>query len=174
MREWSAEESDTATRLWREGQSAAQIAKALSSGRSRNSVIGRIHRLGLTGRVYMKAVKKAARRKPSEHLSQNKIKGAHIAAAKPAQIEALPVSLNVPFLAREPRQCKAVTDNTRHEQRCCGAPRVSGSPWCADHKRLYTVPLTPAQRARSRRLASLVRYLDSRGAYKITTYGPGA
>lgn len=34
-------------RLWREGCSAAQIARALGCGLTRNAVIGKIHRLGL-------------------------------------------------------------------------------------------------------------------------------
>jgi GcrA cell cycle regulator len=46
---WSDERVTTLTLLWRDGQSASQIAKALG-GVTRNAVIGKIHRLGLSGR----------------------------------------------------------------------------------------------------------------------------
>ena len=36
--------------MWGEGQSASQIAKELG-GVTRNAVIGKVHRLGLSGRV---------------------------------------------------------------------------------------------------------------------------
>lgn len=44
---WTGAEDDIAKALWKQGYSADQIAKKLP-GRSRNAVIGRIHRLGLS------------------------------------------------------------------------------------------------------------------------------
>lgn len=46
---WSDEDIETMKREWGNGSSARQIADMLSVYRSRNAVIGKIHRLGLSG-----------------------------------------------------------------------------------------------------------------------------
>ncbi|WP_062762515.1 GcrA family cell cycle regulator [Falsirhodobacter sp. alg1] len=46
---WTDERVDTLKRMWGEGQSASQIAKVLG-GVTRNAVIGKVHRLGLSNR----------------------------------------------------------------------------------------------------------------------------
>ncbi|MBE0453573.1 GcrA family cell cycle regulator [Roseovarius autotrophicus] len=46
---WSDERVDLLKKLWTEGQSASQIAKELG-GVTRNAVIGKVHRLGLSNR----------------------------------------------------------------------------------------------------------------------------
>lgn len=48
---WTDERIDTLRKLWLAGSSASQIAKQLSDGMTRNAVIGKVHRLGLSGRV---------------------------------------------------------------------------------------------------------------------------
>ena len=47
---WTPERVERLTKLWNEGYSAADIAKELG-GVTRNAVIGRVHRLGLSGRA---------------------------------------------------------------------------------------------------------------------------
>lgn len=47
---WTYERVETLTTLWREGLSAAQIARALGQV-TRNAVLGKVHRLGLSGRT---------------------------------------------------------------------------------------------------------------------------
>ena len=46
---WTDERVETLNRMWAEGQSASQIAKELG-GVTRNAVIGKVHRLGLSNR----------------------------------------------------------------------------------------------------------------------------
>ena len=46
---WTDERVETLKRMWNEGQSASQIAKELG-GVTRNAVIGKVHRLGLSNR----------------------------------------------------------------------------------------------------------------------------
>ncbi|MRX51485.1 GcrA cell cycle regulator [Paracoccus sp. S-4012] len=46
---WTEERVETLKRMWGEGQSASQIAKELG-GVTRNAVIGKVHRLGLSNR----------------------------------------------------------------------------------------------------------------------------
>ena len=48
---WTDDRVDLLSRLWLEGKSASQIAAALGGGLTRNAVIGKVHRLGLAGRV---------------------------------------------------------------------------------------------------------------------------
>ena len=47
---WTDERVDTLKKLWLDGLSASQIAKQLG-GVTRNAVIGKVHRLGLSGRA---------------------------------------------------------------------------------------------------------------------------
>ena len=48
---WTDDRVEALSRLWLEGRSASQIAAALGGGLTRNAVIGKVHRLGLAGRV---------------------------------------------------------------------------------------------------------------------------
>jgi len=47
---WTDERVETLKRMWNDGQSASQIAKELG-GVTRNAVIGKVHRLGLSNRA---------------------------------------------------------------------------------------------------------------------------
>lgn len=47
---WTDERVEKLTKMWNEGQSASAIAKELG-GVTRNAVIGKVHRLGLSNRV---------------------------------------------------------------------------------------------------------------------------
>src|SRR6185369_705670 len=47
---WTDERVETLKKLWLDGLSASQIAKQLG-GVTRNAVIGKVHRLGLSGRA---------------------------------------------------------------------------------------------------------------------------
>ncbi|MCB2111274.1 MAG: GcrA cell cycle regulator, partial [Rhodobacteraceae bacterium] len=47
---WTDERVELLKKMWTEGQSASQIAKELG-GVTRNAVIGKVHRLGLSNRT---------------------------------------------------------------------------------------------------------------------------
>jgi GcrA cell cycle regulator len=57
---WSDDRVTTLSKLWLEGLSASQIAKRLG-GITRNAVIGKVHRLGLSGRPAPGAPARTAR-----------------------------------------------------------------------------------------------------------------
>ncbi|MCZ0813113.1 MAG: GcrA family cell cycle regulator [Pseudomonadota bacterium] len=80
---WSDERVELLKKLWGEGQSASQIAKELG-GVTRNAVIGKVHRLGLSNRNGSGAsgTDSAAKAKPAPK-SEPKAKPAK-PAAKPA------------------------------------------------------------------------------------------
>lgn len=48
---WTDERVELLKKLWLDGLSASQIAAELSNGITRNAVIGKVHRLGLSGRA---------------------------------------------------------------------------------------------------------------------------
>jgi len=83
---WTDERVETLKRMWGEGQSASQIAKELG-GVTRNAVIGKVHRLGLSNRATGGASgssKAATKEKPAATTK---------AAAKPAaKTKAAPAS----------------------------------------------------------------------------------
>ncbi len=56
---WTDERVETLKKMWGEGQSASQIAKELG-GVTRNAVIGKVHRLGLSNRTTGATPAKAA------------------------------------------------------------------------------------------------------------------
>ena len=59
---WTDERVETLKKMWGEGQSASQIAKELG-GVTRNAVIGKVHRLGLSNRAGTGASKADAKPK---------------------------------------------------------------------------------------------------------------
>ena len=52
---WTDERVELLKKLWSQGLSASQIAAELGGGVTRNSVIGKVHRLGLSeiGRAHV-------------------------------------------------------------------------------------------------------------------------
>ena len=48
---WTDERVELLRKLWAQGLSASQIAHELANGITRNAVIGKVHRLGMSGRV---------------------------------------------------------------------------------------------------------------------------
>ena len=59
---WTDERVEILKKMWGEGQSASQIAKELG-GVTRNAVIGKVHRLGLSNRAGSAGAKAAAKEK---------------------------------------------------------------------------------------------------------------
>jgi len=74
---WTEERVETLKRMWGEGQSASQIAKELG-GVTRNAVIGKVHRLGLSNRAGggSAPAKPAAKEKPVKAEAPAKSKAA--------------------------------------------------------------------------------------------------
>ncbi|MEM8631339.1 MAG: GcrA family cell cycle regulator [Pseudomonadota bacterium] len=62
---WTDERVELLKKMWTEGQSASQIAKELG-GVTRNAVIGKVHRLGLSNRNGGGGAKPAAKEKSAE------------------------------------------------------------------------------------------------------------
>ena len=74
---WTDDRVELLKKLWGEGQSASQIAKELG-GVTRNAVIGKVHRLGLSNRATA-AAKTEAQAKPDTKSNNLFFKLIHIA-----------------------------------------------------------------------------------------------
>ena len=87
---WTDDRVATLTKMWGEGQSASQIAKELG-GVTRNAVIGKVHRLGLSNRATGGAKPGAKGKTAAKPTTRAK------AAAKP-KAEAAPAASAKPIL----------------------------------------------------------------------------
>jgi hypothetical protein len=68
---WDEPRRELLTRLWLAGETARTIAEQLGEGVTRNAVIGKAHRLGLTGKQGSKqAALKRARASPLKSSNQ--------------------------------------------------------------------------------------------------------
>jgi GcrA cell cycle regulator len=63
---WTEDRVEQLKKMWAEGLSASQIAAKLAGGVTRNAVIGKVHRMGLSGRVTRTRVSTPRTRKTRE------------------------------------------------------------------------------------------------------------
>ncbi|MGU3536611.1 GcrA family cell cycle regulator [Methylobacterium sp. A54F] len=169
---WTDERVELLRRLWEEGQSASKIAAQLG-GVTRNAVIGKVHRLGLAGRVKPGAEAAGGRRRGREdeaevaavevvesempepvatitaHRPTPDFPPAPPAAAEPV---ALAVSERVTIMDLRESMCRwPMGDPTTPEFRFCGARSITGLPYCTHHAQIAYQPA--AERKRDRRVA---------------------
>src|SRR5690625_800180 len=85
---WTDERVETLKELWAEGKSASQIAKEMG-GVTRNAVIGKVHRLGLSNRAKAAAAAEEpkAAAKPAETAGAKPKTAAVSKSAEPASAE---------------------------------------------------------------------------------------
>src|SRR5262249_36843669 len=126
---WDNPESEQVLRtMWMQGDSAALIADALHT--SRNSVIGKVHRLGLSRTQRKPKIAKQRTRSNVVPLRRKQAK------PKPRPGE------SVPFLKVKWFHCRAVLDQRGKDGLAmfCGQTKAVGSPWCTKHRRAFTSP----------------------------------
>ena len=70
---WTDERVEILTKMWAEGNSASQIAKELG-GVTRNAVIGKVHRLGLSNRATTTTSNKSESKTKSSPTSSSRAK----------------------------------------------------------------------------------------------------
>lgn len=152
-------------RYGEEGVSASVVAKEMRArfgvARSRNAVIGRVHRLGCasTTRTPGKP-KRVARPRPklpaSEELRRIKARRAEAPAAF-ARANAPPAAPDMrllPFDKLEAFMCRFIVGDPKDEaHRYCAANTASGAPWCAFHHALVYQTPKAWERANARAMA---------------------
>ncbi len=148
---WNDERVELLKKLWSEGLSASQIAGRLGSV-TRNAVIGKVHRLGLSGRATtsrMKshrprprnnnAVKRAA--KPQfRNVGSTALRELYQKDAEPyvAPFEELVIPLKErrSIQSLEENNCRwPIGDPQETEFHFCGKSKVTGLPYCEFHAR---------------------------------------
>lgn len=141
QQKWSDSLTAQVTELWNQTRlSATEIGRKL--GRTRNSVLGKINRLGLLGtsgrmpcvneHSYEKKANKAARRTASPRALRPRSRSRDAVVLPPA-LGAATTPRNIPFLQTEDGQCRYMAGEDRV---CCGHPTVWGTSWCAQHHRM--------------------------------------
>ncbi len=164
---WTDERIEQLKKLWSDGLSASQIANEIG-GITRNAVIGKIHRLGLSGRTKPAAASQPRQPKPRKPMApqrsfQPQTRGnTALAPALRPEIEAAPEAAPAPVENVVPfgERCSIMTlkesscrwplgDPGRADFAFCGARKESGLPYCAYHARIAYQPV--ADRRRDRR-----------------------
>jgi GcrA cell cycle regulator len=151
-RSWSDEETATTQRMWADGFSASVISLNLE-GRSRNAVIGKLHRLGGYQRPYEQPTTRIREGKPvparPPRVRTRKPKPPRTPYIEPAYIPVEPIK----FIDRTMDQCAFIPGDPRMGARapeimCCGAKTVNDSSWCSQHFALVYQPASKRERVR--------------------------
>ena len=149
---WTDERVADLKKLWLDGLSASQIAKQLG-GVTRNAVIGKVHRLGLSGRAApsqpSRPAFRAARPRPTQAPSApRRIDPAPrpVVAAQPTPPAPRPAVLDLPgtatVLTLGSHMCKwPIGDPSSDEFSFCGRRSDEGHPYCVEHSRVAYQPV---------------------------------
>ncbi|MGI9383185.1 MAG: GcrA family cell cycle regulator [Methyloligellaceae bacterium] len=166
---WTDERVEILKKLWAEGLSASQIANRLG-GVTRNAVIGKVHRLGLSGRATTSRAK-APRPRRRIHPKAGRQGGPRLhthgaVALKPiydeepdaepermlAPIEELviPVAERATILTLKECMCRwPIGDPTDSEFHFCGRESPAGVAYCDHHARIAYQPVQSRRREKT-------------------------
>jgi len=162
---WTDERVELLKKLWQDGLSASQIAKQLG-GVTRNAVIGKVHRLGLSGRAAPSKPQRTAFKPPR--------------AARPAAAPSAPRRIAEPVVAHPQPPVRYVDESpgtatvlTLGAHMCkwpigdpaldnftfCGR-RTDEGPYCHEHAQVAYQPVQAKKKSSAAELArSLRRYI---------------
>jgi GcrA cell cycle regulator len=162
---WTDERVQQLKKLWSDGLSASQIAAELG-GVTRNAVIGKVHRLGLSGRA------KTSNQSPSRVKRHARSGGYTVRGARKAQRALVNTGMkingyapstalidDIDLVAPEPlklslvqlneRTCKwPIGDPASEEFHFCGHDADDSGPYCSYHARLAYQPVADRRRER--------------------------
>lgn len=139
---WTDERVSQLKQLWGEGKTAAEIAKLLG-GVTRNAVIGKAHRLKLSGRV--SPVQQNPRVEAALHRASNDQRQPRITIRERAPTAPVPVSLreeNIPIKGIQLTELREGTcrwpvgDPKQADFKFCGCNSEPGMSYCSHHSRL--------------------------------------
>lgn len=164
---WTDERVELLKKLWLDGLSASQIAKQLG-GVTRNAVIGKVHRLGLSGRATPSKPARPVFKAPRPARPVASVPSAPRRIAEPAATAAAPAprrfEIEAPgsatVLTLGAHMCKwPIGDPASDNFTFCGR-RSSDGPYCDDHAAVAYQPAQPKKRGGANELArSLRRYI---------------
>ena len=160
---WNDERVDLLKKLWADGLSASQIAGRLG-GVTRNAVIGKVHRLGLSGRATTSRMKSHRPRARSQ-TAKRQMKPRFANVGNPALRQLYlgdtepytpPIEeVEIPLKERKYIQtltescCRWPIGDPQHADfHFCGKGKVTGLPYCEPHARRAFQPPQPRRRDR--------------------------
>ena len=168
---WTDERVDTLKKLWADGLSASQIAGKLGEV-TRNAVIGKVHRLGLSGRITT-VRNKTVRPRETNPRTKTRVRGYRQSgsavalrefalqagveaftgpAYQPAEELVIPLHERATILTLKESSCRWPIGDPQHEDfHFCGRNKVTGLPYCEFHARRAFQPVQQRRRDQSER-----------------------
>lgn len=165
---WTDERVEMLKKLWQDGLSASQIAKQLG-GVTRNAVIGKVHRLGLSGRAAPSKPARTVFKAPRPARPVVAAPSAPRRIAEPASSLA-PQTAPVRYVEEEPGMATVLTlgahmckwpigDPSLDSFTFCGR-RSGEGPYCQEHSQIaYQPPQAKKKSSASELARSLRRYI---------------
>ena len=161
---WTDERVELLKKLWSEGLSASQIAGRLGSV-TRNAVIGKVHRLGLSGRATtsrmkthrprarMANAKRVATKPRFQQVGNPAVRGLFAgdgeAYVPPAEEIIIPLAERKTIQTLGECSCRwPIGDPQLADFHFCGRNKVPGLPYCEAHARRAFQPAVPRRRER--------------------------
>ncbi len=162
---WNDERVELLKKLWAEGLSASQIASRLG-GVTRNAVIGKVHRLGLSGRATSSRSSAPRPRRvqaPRQHRAPSLMFGTRGNVAlkpqfhedvepQPAPVAELyiPPAERASILTLKESMCHwPIGDPASEDFYFCGRKKVGSTPYCEHHARLAYQPAPSRRREKT-------------------------
>jgi len=157
---WTDDRVEQLKKLWEAGLSASQIAAELGNI-TRNAVIGKVHRLGLSGRAKSPSSAAPRQRKvrPAQHMMRinRPVSRGNTALAQAFEVEAepdpiaydnvVPMSQRLNLLELNESTCHwPVGDPSSADFFFCGGKALGGLPDCAQHSRVAYQPASDRRR----------------------------
>lgn len=157
---WTDDRVEQLKKLWEAGLSASQIAAELGNV-TRNAVIGKVHRLGLSGRTKSPSstVQRPRKARPAQHMVRvsRPVSRGNTALAQAFEIEleadpiasdnVVPMSQRRSLLELSEATCHwPVGDPSSPEFFFCGGKALTGLPYCAHHSRIAYQPTADRRR----------------------------
>ncbi len=168
---WNDERVELLKKLWADGLSASQIAARLG-GVTRNAVIGKVHRLGLSARATttrssaprMRRTPVRRQQQPKQNTVVYATRGATalkaefeeepevVAAPQPVEELVIPLHERTTILSLKEHMCRwPIGDPVDENFHFCGRRSPTGVPYCEHHARMA---YQPVQRRRDKRSAT--------------------
>ena len=163
---WNDERVEQLRKMWMDGLSASQIAGELGNGITRNAVIGKVHRLGLSGRVKTasnaparpriqqpRAPRPSVPRRPQGGavVGNTALAYSYRPAPKPIDDVVVPMCEPVTIMELKEAMCRwPLGDPSTPEFRYCGGKSDIGVTYCTFHSRLAYQPAQDRRRDRDR------------------------
>lgn len=167
---WTNERVELLKQMWTEGLSASNIAGRLGDGITRNAVIGKVHRLGLSGRATPARTASPRPRRPRQPSHPGRVSTMPTAGAnalkpqayerraprpepepvpEPLHLVNLPKSERLSLLMLNENTCRwPIGEPGTEDFFFCGMAPHASQPYCEYHTRMAYQPLHERRRAK--------------------------